>query len=167
MQPASIQKIRALILSHNAKEDFIELAYLFGSRAGGKIGPLSDYDIAVLFSKAPLPGMTYSMAHKLASLLRTDRVDLVVLNRVPIELRYAVITTGIVVYEVNAAMRVEFEAATLSRYGDYLPILRRQRQEIIKELPNEAGIQRHRTALGKTERMLKKIRTDKSTYTEV
>ncbi len=166
MKQELINKLGSFFESEK-KEPYIQLAYLFGSRAGSTEGPISDYDIAVLFSKAPLHEATYRMAYKLVTLLKTERVDLVVLNRAPIELRYAVITTGIVVYEVNAAMRVEFEAATLSRYGDYLPILRRQRQEIIKELPNEAGIQRHRTALGKTERMLKKIRTDKSTYKEV
>ena len=133
MKPSSIQKIRSLIVSHNAKEDFIELAYLFGSRAGGKIGPLSDVDIAVLYSKTPPARTTYRMAHNIATRLMTDRIDLVVLNRAPIELRYAAIATGIIIYEVNVAVRVEFEATTLSRYVDFLPVLRRQRKEILEE----------------------------------
>jgi hypothetical protein len=90
----------------------------------------------------------------------TNRVDLVVLNHAPIELSYAVIVTGTVIYEVNMAVRVEFEASTLSRYGDYLPILRRQRKEILEEHDNETGIQRYRKALGKTQRLLEKIRLD-------
>ena len=89
----------------------------------------------------------------------TDRVDLVVLNYAPIELRYNVIVTGVVIYEQNPAVRVDFEANTLSRYGDYLPVLRRQRKEILEEHENEAGIQRYREALGETQRLLKKIRT--------
>jgi hypothetical protein len=159
MHPASIQKIRSLVLSHNVKEDLIVLAYLFGSRAGGKIGPLSDYDIAVLYSKTPPPQTTCSMAHDIAIRLRTDRVDLVVLNRAPIELRYAVIATGIIIHEVSVAVRVEFEATTLSRYGDFLPVLRRQRKEILEEQYDETGIQRYRTALGETQRLLEEIRT--------
>jgi predicted nucleotidyltransferase len=145
--------------SDEMKEPSVELAYLFGSQAAGTQGPISDYDIAVLFSQAPHSKVTYGLAHQLAQLLMTDQVDLVVLNHAPIELRYAVIVTGTVIYEVNKAARVEFEASTLSRYGDYLPILRRQREEILEEHDNETGIQRYRKALGETQRLLEKIRT--------
>jgi hypothetical protein len=61
---------------------------------------------------------------------------------------------------VNLTVRVEFEASTLSRHGDYLPILRRQRKEILEERNYEAGIQRYRTALGQTQRLLKEIRME-------
>jgi predicted nucleotidyltransferase len=145
--------------SSQEKKQSIELVYLFGSHAGGSEGPISDYDIAALYSKIPSAAERYSLAHKLAILLMTDRVDLVVLNHAPIELRYSVITSGIIIYEENAAVRVEFEANTLSRYGDYLPILRRQRKEILEEHDNETGIQRYRKALGETQRLLEKIRT--------
>ena len=141
------------------EEPAVELAYFFGSRAGDADGPSSDFDIAVLFAEVPIPSMKYKLAHQLTTILLTDRVDLVVLNQAPVELRYSVITTGIVIYEVNITVRVEFEASTLSRYGDYLPILRRQRKEILEERNYEAGIQRYRAALGQTQRLLKEIRT--------
>ena len=137
----------------------IDLAYIFGSRADGKEGPISDYDIAVLYAKPHAPDLRYELAHKLKKKLMTDQVDLVVLNDAPIELRYAVIASGIVVYEVNVETRVEYEALTLSFYGDYLPVLRSQREDILKEGNNETGIQRYRTALGKTQRLLEEIRT--------
>ena len=57
---------------------------------------------------------------ELGTILRTDRVDLVVLDFAPIELRYAVIATGSVVYQIERKTRVEFEALTLGLYGDYL-----------------------------------------------
>jgi len=153
-----IKKLGVLFSCGN-KEPYIELAYLFGSHAGGTEGPISDYDIAVLFSKTIPPEKTYRIAHKLATLLMTERVDMVVLNRAPIELRYAVIATGIVIYEVNQAVRVEFEASTLSCYGDFLPILRRQKKEILEERNNETGIQRYRETLRETQRLLAEIRT--------
>ena len=136
----------------------IDLVYIFGSRAAGREGSISDYDIAVLYSKHHLTNRRHELAHKLNKILMTDQVDLVVLNSAPIELGYAVIATGIVVYEVNVKVRVEYEALTLSRYGDYLPILRRQREDILKEANNEAEIQRYRAALGKTQRRLEEIR---------
>jgi predicted nucleotidyltransferase len=153
-----IEKLNTFF-SNQKNSSLIKLAYLFGSRAGGKIGPISDYDIAVLFSKAPLPNLRYELEYKLKKVLMTDRVDLVVLNYAPIELRYAVIASGTVVYEISFAVCVEYEALTLSLYGDYLPILRQQRQEILEEDNNETGIQRYRAALGKTQNLLKEIRT--------
>jgi len=145
--------------SNQKKELFIELAYLFGSRAGGTEGPISDYDIAVLYSKPQPPKLRFELEHELKTILMTDQVDLILLNYAPIELRYAIIATGAVIYEASVETRVEYEALTLSYYGDYLPILRHQRQEILEEVNNEAGIQRYRAALGKTQRLLEKIRT--------
>jgi len=153
-----IKKVGSLFSSEK-KESSIELAYLFGSHASGTEGPVSDYDIAVLFTKMVRPEKTYELAHKLATLFMTERVDIVVLNCAPIELGYAVIATGIVIYEADPVARVEFEATTLSRYGDFLPILRRQKKEILEERNNETGIQRYRTTLRKTQRLLAKIRT--------
>ena len=153
-----IQKLRSFF--KNQKEDkIVEVAYLFGSRSDGTDGPLSDYDIAVLYSQIVPPEVTYRLAHQLKTLLGTGRMDLVVLNHAPVELSYAAIATGTIVYEVKKSARVDFEASTLSRYGDYLPILRRQRKEILEEPNNEAGIQRYRATLRQTQRLLKEIRT--------
>ena len=144
--------------NERAEKGRIQLAYLFGSQAGGTAGPISDYDFAVLYAELPQPGFTYKLAHQLTVFLAVERVDLVTLNRAPVELRYAVIVDGLVVFEASSAIRVEFEAATLSRYGDYLPVLRRQKSEILEERENEARIQRYRAAFGKTRRLLDQIR---------
>jgi uncharacterized protein len=151
-----IKKLEAFFLNYK-KSHSIQLAYLFGSRAGGIEGPISDYDIAVLFSKMPSAAERYGLAHDLSMLLIPDRVDLVILNHAPVELGYGIIASGVVVYEENVAGRVEFEANTLSRYGDFLPILRHQRQEILENRYHETGIQWYREALGKTQRLLEEI----------
>ena len=83
-----IEKLTAFF-ANETKAPFIKLAYLFGSRADSKEGPISDYDIAVLYSKPHPPKMRHELAHKLAIVLMTDQVDLMVLNSAPIELRYA------------------------------------------------------------------------------
>ena len=61
-------------------------------------------------------------------------------------------------HETNAETRVECEALTLSLYGDFLPVLRSQREDIFKEGNDETGIQRYRAALGKTQRLLEEIK---------
>jgi len=153
-----IQKLHSFFAGIKT-ESCIDLAYVFGSRASGGEGPISDCDIAVLYSEFDSPSLKYELAHQLTAMLKTLKVDLVVLNDAPIELRYAIIASGIVVYEVDLTTRVEYEALTLSLYGDYLPVLRKQREDILKEDDNEAGIQRYRKALGETQRLLEKIGT--------
>jgi len=136
-----------------------ELVYFFGSRASNTAGPLSDYDIAVYFSDMPDHNLKYYLGHQVTTVLDTDRIELVVLNQAPIELRYAVIATGTVIYEITKAARVDFESLTLSLYGDFLTVLRAQREEILKGSNYEAGIQRYRKALGKTRRVLEEVKT--------
>jgi len=140
-----------------ASEEHIILAYLFGSQANGTAGPQSDYDIALLV-RQPSLALQARLAHEIGTILGTDRVDVVFLNRAPVELAYAVIAQGQLLYQRSVAERVEFEAKVLSLYADYLPILRRQREEILKDVGKETRIQRYREALGRTERTLGEIR---------
>jgi len=144
-------------------EDNILLAYIFGSQLKGKTGPLSDYDFAVFLSQKPSSQFKYKLKNKLVNVLDPGQVDLIILNDAPIELKYKVIATGKVIYQKNLAVRVEFEADTLSQYFDYLPILRAQKEDLLKFNPEGAiyaeRIQRYRAALGKTEELLSKIRT--------
>jgi len=142
-----------------AYEEQVLLAYLFGSQADGSAGPQSDYDIALLV-RQPSLALQARLAHEIGTILGTDRVDVVFLNRAPVELAYAVIAQGELLYQRSVAERVEFEAKVLSLYADYLPILRRQREEILKDVGKETRIQRYREALGRTERTLAGMRTN-------
>ena len=144
------------------EEKDILLAYIFGSQVTGKIGPLSDYDFAVFLSQKPSFQFKYKLKNKLLNILDNKQVDLVILNDAPIELKYKVIATGKIIYQKNSTIRTEFEADALSRYFDYLPVLRAQKKDILKvRFKGERygnRIQRYRAALRKTEKMLNKIR---------
>ncbi len=140
-----------------SKTSEVLLAYIFGSQATGKPGPISDYDFGILV-RSPSAEMRYRLSHDLAKILKTEQVDIIFLNRAPVELAYAVITQGQVIYQRTLAIRVEIEAQILSRYGDYLPILRTQRHDILKGGRYEAGVQRYRAAFRRTERTLAAIR---------
>jgi len=137
-------------------EPQVSLAYLFGSQADGTVGPLSDYDLGVLVEQ-PSADVRYRLSHALSRVLGTDRIDLVLLNDAPIELAYGIIAQGRLLYERSLATRVEFEAGVLSRYGDYVPILRQQRQDILQGGQHEARVHRYREALGRTQRTLAAI----------
>jgi len=143
-------------------ENNISLAYIFGSQLKGKTGPLSDYDFAIFLSRKPSFQFKYRLKNKLVTILNTGQVDLVILNDAPIELKYNVIAAGKIIFQKNSIIRTEFEADTLSRYFDYLPVLRAQKKEVLKLKPKGEKygdrIQRYRTTLRKTEEMLNKIR---------
>jgi predicted nucleotidyltransferase len=152
------QKHLKLVQDYFAGETEVLLAYLFGSQATGKSGPTSDYDFGLL-ARSPSYELQARISHHLAQILKTNRVDVVLLNQTPLELAYAIITQGQLIYQCDLATKVETEAQILSRYGDYLPILRAQREDILRGGGrHEARVQRYRTAFRRTERTLESLR---------
>jgi predicted nucleotidyltransferase len=136
----------------------VTLAYLFGSQVKGEVGPLSDYDIAVLFESYSDGGeLRGALGSALATALGT-RIDVVFLNRAPIELAYAIIAEGIIIYERDPSTRIDYESKVMGLYGDYLPTLRAQKHDILNGDEYEIRVQRYREALGRTERALSEIR---------
>ena len=145
----------AALAQHLAEFQEVALVYLFGSQVAGPVGPGSDYDVAVLLARDADEGSVYMPLHRaFMQALGTWRVDLVILNRAPIELAYAIIAQGSPLYQQDIATRVEYEAQVLSRYGDYLPILRQQRDAILRGGDDETRVQRYRAALGRVEHTL-------------
>jgi predicted nucleotidyltransferase len=149
------ENLKVRIAAVAATHEQVRLVYLFGSQAVGEAGPLSDVDLAVLLARGePMARDREQLAHLFTAALEWAPVDLIILNQAPIELAYAVIAQGKVLYQCDLAERVEYEADVLSRYGDYLPFLRAQRQDILEGAGDERRVQRYREALGRTERAL-------------
>jgi predicted nucleotidyltransferase len=138
----------------------ITLVYLFGSRADGHVGPLSDYDLGVLVDELESgPYIRSRLAFELGRRIVTAKIDIVLLNRAPIDLAFAVISRGKLLYQRGDAERIEYEAKVMGLYFDYLPILRAQRDDVLRGGEYEARIHRYREAFGRTARTLVKIRT--------
>ncbi len=116
-----------------ASQDTVNLAYLFGSRAEENAGPSSDYDFGVLLDKTASSENRYRITSELKQLLHAKKVDVVLLNNAPISLAHKIIASGNLIYERDTQTRVDCEARIMNKYGDYLPILRRQREDILKE----------------------------------
>jgi predicted nucleotidyltransferase len=136
----------------------VRLVYLFGSQVEGSLGPMSDYDLGVLVDHAADGRRIQArLTHELVRALRTDRVDVVLLNCAPIQLAYAIVAQGRVLYERDVAARVEYEAQILTRYGDYLPVLRAQREDILRGDEYVHRVHRYRETFGRTERTLGQI----------
>ncbi|HLD70319.1 MAG TPA: nucleotidyltransferase domain-containing protein [Negativicutes bacterium] len=110
------------------KHPTVKLVYLFGSRASGKVGPLSDYDFAVyLDEKDALKrfDIRIAIAGDLSGLLRTDAVDVVVINDTDQpELKFNIIHGGKLILE-REPFKVVVEPQILMEYFDFHELLLR------------------------------------------
>ncbi len=101
--------------------------YLFGSRVSGTARDDSDYDIGVVFTDPETVAHdrlgTYLKVHALVSEYVPDgadggRLDISFLQFANAALEMAAID-GIVLFEIDAAARVEYEEGVIKRYDDY------------------------------------------------
>lgn len=151
--------LRKAIVDALAQVPQVILIYLFGSQTEGHVGPLSDYDFGVLADQPESAFYVRSrLAFELGRRLATTKIDIVVLNRAAVDLAFAVISRGIILYQRGDAERIEYEAKVMGLYFDYLPVLRSQRDDILRGGEYEARIHRYREAFGRTARTLVKIR---------
>ncbi|MDF1558326.1 MAG: nucleotidyltransferase domain-containing protein, partial [ANME-2 cluster archaeon] len=72
--------------------DSVYFAYLFGSVIRGDANELSDVDIAVMLdeslSKKDMLYVELNLINELTRVLKSDKIDLVVLNDAPLLLKY-------------------------------------------------------------------------------
>lgn len=107
---------------------YIAAAYLYGSFAKNKEGPMSDIDIALLLKKSHPEGrkLLHEINH-IAYLLSKNcgnEVDLVILNNQGLIFQHNVLSTGRLIYDADQDFRIRFETEIISRYCDFEPTLR-------------------------------------------
>ena len=100
--------------------EMVKFAYLFGSMASGRTGPMSDVDIAVyLDDDAVQPDTRLEILGQLMDIFETDEIDLVVLNRAALSLRMSAIKNRIVLTNNKPFERHLFESKTMREYFDF------------------------------------------------
>ena len=114
----------------------VKLAYLFGSQATGKTGPLSDYDFAVYLDEELTDFEMFDIKTKLLDRigrsLKTDKVDVVVLNQTEKpELKYHVIKDGQLIHE-EEPYRLLVEPKILNLYFDFMTGLQKNNLTSVK-----------------------------------
>ncbi len=119
------------VVRYCAKRREIVAAYVFGSAARGTAGPLSDLDIAFLLDRRRTrlsDSLAYQAARlsDLMALLRTDRVDLVLLPCTSPLLEHRILRDGAVLYCRDTRQRLAFEEKALRTYLDLKPFYERQ-----------------------------------------
>jgi len=124
--PALLQCARDALLVESSPS---LCAWLSGSRSRGEAHAGSDVDIAVLLGHEPSPtlsGGALSLESRLEARLKLP-VDLVVIDRAPVDLVHRILRDGRLLYENDPSARVRFEVRARREYFDLLPYLREYR----------------------------------------
>ncbi len=105
------------------KENQVALAYLFGSAARGKMTPLSDIDVAVLFSDKVKEEEYFDkalrLAHEIGNVFEIDRVDVINLKTATSPLlKHNAVFKGKLIYGKDRKKQFELESGIMKEYED-------------------------------------------------
>lgn len=128
MAREEIEKIKSVLAPVLMAESRVAFAYLFGSRATGKIGALSDYDIAIFFDEPDAKrrhDVLFRLAADAMQALGSDAVDMHSLNDLDApELKFRIIHEGVLLFE-REGHRLIIEPRILNEYFDFTYLLRK------------------------------------------
>jgi len=104
------------------KQGQVELAYLFGSVALQKAGKLSDVDMAIFLDESLDKKDRFKIKLRLISdledILKTGRLDLVIMNDAPVSLNFEIIKANYPLFIRDKDLKVDLEQYIMSRYLD-------------------------------------------------
>ena len=132
------QRLRAYCES--SKVAGVLAAYLFGSRAEQRAHRQSDVDVGVLLDRRRYPTRRerfqagVHLASELIHALRSNELDVVVLNDAPPELGRHIVTRGQRVFCRDAAADHDYVRDVQLRAADLAPFLRRMRRIKLESL---------------------------------
>lgn len=121
----NIDEINEILEKYFKKHPEIELAYIFGSIPQGRANPLSDIDIALNIDHQQVNESLYRYGYKaeiladLIKLLKTNNIDIVILNEANPLLKHKVLYSGKLIYSKNEKKRIQFQVDAISKYNDY------------------------------------------------
>ena len=135
-------KIASLLKEYS----FIIAAYQFGSTVHNKEGPLSDLDIALLLDEERIPSkreiltMELLLSYKLEKLFHISAVDVITLNHQKLIFQHTVLRTGLLIYETEPRLRIQFAYKVIRSYLDFQPTLRFSQRFRMEGLLRRCGI---------------------------
>lgn len=109
------------VQNYLSRQNDIVAVYLFGSFGTEFQNKFSDLDIGVIFYPGKLPDLRreLSIEAEISLLLGIERIDLVNLNRAPIQLRFKAVAKGTILFEADVNALADFLEDTYRIYGDY------------------------------------------------
>lgn len=100
----------------------IAFAYQFGSLAENRATHLSDVDIAVYLIEGRFADKRFEILGDLIDILKTDKLDLVILNTAPLSLKMKIIQARKLLADNFPYIRHTFESGIMRTYFDFSKI---------------------------------------------
>ena len=98
----------------------IDFAYLFGGLVKTELRPLSDVDIAVYIEQeADITNIRFDILGGLNYILKTDEIDLVVLNNAPLPLAMRILSNKKLLVDKKPYVRHAYESLIMREYFDF------------------------------------------------
>lgn len=119
-----IEPLFVRLTSAFEKEDCLIFGYIFGSYGKGRISPLSDADIAVYMDERIEDRFDkrLEVLGIVTKTLKTDEVDVVVLNDAPLSMVFQVLRTKRLLFSKDERERIRFEVNSIMSYLDTEPL---------------------------------------------
>ena len=115
--PPNVESRIPLLLDRIAKERDIVALYAFGSLATGDLKPLSDLDFGILVSgkldKQKRFDKHLDLIGKFNEVLKTDEVDLIMMNDAPMRFSHNIIKSGKLIHCANKIELIDFIEKTI------------------------------------------------------
>ena len=116
--PEDIHQKNDLLNDLFMEDSNIIFAYLFGGLVRGKRKPLSDVDLGIYVKN--MKGSDYlSLFSEISEILRTDEIDLVVLNSAPISLAGRILQKRKLLMDKDPFLRHKYESRILREFFDF------------------------------------------------
>lgn len=117
----------------------IGLVYIFGSKAEGLAGKLSDIDIGVVFVNPKIvKGDTRKIYNELyeifSNVFQSANIDVVLMERASLELRFDVISHGKILFAISPDFRFDFESRINLLYMDFKPLLKNFDKAVLERI---------------------------------
>ena len=126
----TIGEIKNTLNGYLQKHPEIEVAYIFGSLSQGKTNALSDIDIVIFTDSQQINNKTYRYGYQaeiltdLIKLLKTNNLDLVILNKANTLLKHRVLHHGILIYSKNEREHINFQIDTINKCNDFKQLIK-------------------------------------------
>ena len=120
MDEILLEKYKIQIRAVLENKESIVFAYLFGSSATKTFTPMSDIDIAVYLNpNVDISKERLDLVGDLMLALKTDKIDLVILNTSPLPLKARVVQNKETLVDKYPSLRHSFESLVLRQYYDF------------------------------------------------
>ena len=116
--------------------------YLFGSRAQGVDGPLSDFDFGILLrnpkvlfdlrQRKKIYDKLYDIFSEQIKQLRD--IDIVFLQDAYLQLQYHAVSQGKIIYQSNSKLLGDYKEKVIEQYADFAPLRKEFYKAILEKI---------------------------------